>query len=81
MLTTNKGAMMETVERHQEHIGCLIAQQLTSALAGKCGLTYKELSDIIYGEFNALAEFHRKGDWLELPNGTTYTCTFRPTDK
>ena len=81
MLQLIGGREMETVERHQKHIGCLIAQQLTSALAGKCGLTYTELSDIIYGEFHALAAFHRKGDWLELPNGTTYTCTFRPDDK
>ena len=70
-----------TVERHQEHIGCMIAQQITSALSGRCGLTYKELSDIVYGECMAIANYHRVGDWLEMPNGTTYTCTFRPTDK
>ncbi len=61
-----------------DNVGIMIANQVTAALAGKCGLPYKELSDIVYGECLAIARNAELGDWLEMLNGATYTLTFKP---
>lgn len=57
------------------NIGCRIAQRLTSALTG-LGISYDQLAKIVYSEMLAIAHEQVNGDWLEMPNGDTYTKTF-----
>lgn len=52
-------------------IGCMIAQRLTSALCGK-GIPYAEIAEIVYSECLSIAKESQSGDWLEMPDGTTY---------
>lgn len=61
-------------------IGTRIGQQLTAALTGH-GIPHDQLSEIIYKELDAIATFHKPGDWIEMPDGTTYTLTFKPSRK
>ena len=61
----------------QDNLGCTIAQRITGALTGH-GIPYQELADIVYGEFRAIAREQKDGDWLEFPNGDTYTKTYTP---
>lgn len=56
-------------------IGCVIAQRLTGALTG-LGIPYEKLSDVIYKELREISLDLIVGDWLEFPNGDTYTKTF-----
>ena len=58
-----------------ENTGCRIAQRLTAALSGH-GIAYAVLSKIIYQECQDIAKEQINGDWLEMPNGDTYTKTF-----
>ena len=61
-----------------DNVGIMIANQITRALAGKCGLSYDDLSNIVYGECLEIARNAKVGDWVEMPNGATYTLTFKP---
>jgi len=61
-----------------DNIGCAIAQRITAALTGH-GIPYQELSDIIYKECLDIAREQNNGDWLEMPNGDTYTKTYTIT--
>lgn len=56
-------------------VGCMIAQRITSALTGH-GIPYDELSKIIYKECMDIGLEQSNGDWIEMPNGDTYTKTF-----
>lgn len=58
-----------------DNIGCMIAQRISSALLG-LGLSYKEVTDVVYKECLDIAKEHTLGDWIEMPNGDTYTKTF-----
>lgn len=58
-------------------IGCAVAQRLTYALCGK-GIPYDELSKIVYGELLAISRELEPGDWLELPDGSSWTKDGRP---
>ncbi|MDY0315459.1 MAG: hypothetical protein RBR32_10320 [Bacteroidales bacterium] len=60
-----------------DNIGFIIAQRITTILESR-GLSYEELSEIIYGEFNSIAEDLKIGDWIEFPNGTKCICVFKP---
>ena len=64
--------------RTMDNVGVMIANQITRALAGKCGLSYDDLSSIVYGECLEIARNATVGDWVEMPNGATYTLTFKP---
>lgn len=57
------------------NIGCMIAQRITSALTGM-GIGYNQLADVIYKECIDIAKEQKNGDWLEMPNGDTYTKTY-----
>ena len=59
-----------------QNIGIAIAQRLTYLLVGK-GLNYNDLSEIVYGAFNQISKETNIGDWIELPNGDTFTKTFQ----
>ena len=67
-----------TEQNEVDYIGCRIAQRLTYALNDKIPVPYKELETWIYGELEQVEKEHRIGDWIELPNGTTYTLTYKP---
>lgn len=60
-----------------EPIGYTLAQRLTAALCLN-GIPYQQLVDIIYSELSDIGNELELGDWLQLPNGTTFTCTYKP---
>ncbi len=62
-----------------DNIGCRVSQRLTAALVGTAHKDYEVLSKLIYNEFMSIANEQRNGDWLEMPNGDTYTKTFTVT--
>lgn len=62
----------------QDNIGCAIAQRITSSLL-LMGIPYQKIADIVYGECSSITNEQSLGDWLEMPDGTTYTLTFKPT--
>ena len=64
-----------------DYIGCRIAQRLTSALAGRVSIPHADLEKLIYEEFTRVGKEHRTGDWIELPNGTCYTLTYKPVQE
>ena len=64
-----------------DNVGCMIANLITTALAGRCSLSYDELHKIVYRECSELSDFHKLGDWIEMPNGATYTLTFKPSTR
>ena len=66
------------IEIHRDNIGVMIAQKLTAIIMIKTGITYGEASKIVYDEFNTMADECQLGDWISLPDGTTYTCTYKP---
>lgn len=57
--------------------GCIIGQRLVAALSGH-GIDYDTLASIVYGELRAIEREQRKGDWIELPTGSTYTLEWQP---
>jgi len=61
----------------KEPIGCAIGQRLFYAFTGH-GLTAQQIDDILYPELHAIAADLEKGDWIEFPDGTTATITFKP---
>jgi len=61
----------------RENIGCAIGQRLFYAFTGH-GLTAQQIDDILYPELHAIAADLEKGDWIEFPDGTTATITFKP---
>jgi len=66
-------------EQGNFNVGCAISQRLTAALTGN-GIPYEKLSKIIYGEMLDIALELRIGDWIEMPNGDTFTKTFSIKD-
>lgn len=40
---------------------------------------YADIERYIYQCVQSIADEQFVGDWLEMPNGTTYTLTFKPT--
>ena len=66
-------------------IGMRLASILTFELGNsgllKEGLDYRALEEFIYKTVSDLAHDQQVGDWLETPNGTTYTLTFKPEDR
>lgn len=62
-----------------DYIGCRIAARLTDALNSKVPVPYANLETWVYEECERIGKEQRIGDWIELPNGTTYTLTFKPT--
>jgi len=60
----------------EEKVGCAIARRMVDALVGE-GIPYNRLVEIVYGEFERMSLNNTPGDWLELPNGDTYTLTFK----
>lgn len=64
------------------NVGSRIASVVADTLAHKgLGLSYDEIVAIVYPLFEELGERHELGDWIELPNGTTYTLTFKPAPR
>ena len=57
------------------NIGILLAQRLTSALSLH-GIMFDALATVVYDELLKIAHEQVNGDWLEMPNGDTYTKTF-----
>ena len=57
--------------------GCIIGQRLVAALSGH-GIDYDTLVTIVYGELRAIEREQRKGDWIELPTGSTYALEWQP---
>ena len=57
--------------------GCILGQRLVAALSGH-GLDYDTLVTIVYGELRAIEHEQRKGDWIELPMGSTYALEWQP---
>lgn len=62
-----------TVNRNP--IGCMIAQRISAALLG-LGIDYQIITDVVYQECLNIASEHEVGDWIEMPNGDTYTKTY-----
>ena len=58
----------------------LIAQRLTSMLAGAPDTNYATVADIVYGELLALSNSLRDGSLsaVELPDGTVLSASFTP---
>lgn len=61
-----------------EPIGTRIAAKITDNLAGKVGSDYAAIERIVYETCLEIARNSYSGDWIELPNGATYTLTFKP---
>lgn len=57
--------------------GCILGQRLVAALSGH-GIDYEALVAIVYGELRAIEREQRKGDWIELPTGSTYALEWQP---
>lgn len=57
-------------------IGCILAQRLTTALTG-LGIDFATIQNIVYAELAAIGHEQNKGDWIALPDGTTYEMTFK----
>lgn len=68
----------DTITRDTDRIGCRIAARLTDSLNSKVAVPYLLLQRWIYEELEELGQEQELGDWIELPNGTTYTLTFKP---
>lgn len=62
-----------------DYIGCRIASRLTNYLNDRAPVPYRDLEEWVYTECDRIGREQRLGDWIELPNGTTYTLTFKPT--
>jgi len=58
--------------------GYRIASVVCDSLTQRSNLTRHELEEIIYPLFVSVGHEQVVGDWLELPNGATYTLTFKP---
>ena len=66
----------------KENYGTLIAQTLTSRLIQAFPqLTYKEVSEVVYKSMQDISDFSEIGDWISMPDATTFTCTFKPKQK
>lgn len=57
--------------------GCILGQRLVAALSGH-GIDYDTLASIVYGELRTIEREQRKGDWIELPTGSTYSLEWQP---
>lgn len=66
----------------QQYFGTMIAQALTSRLIQAFPqLTYKEVADVVYKTMQDISDFSEIGDWISMPDATTFTCTFKPKQK
>ncbi len=72
--TGHKGKEQNEVD----YIGCRIAARITDALNPVLPVPYRAIEKVVYEECAQIGKEHRIGDWIELPNGTTYTLTFKP---
>lgn len=59
-------------------IGIILAQRLTGMLTGAPDTTRETISAIVYGELMNVARMLEHADWVELPDGTTLTVSFKP---
>ena len=59
-----------------KNTGCRIAQRITASLCGQAFRDYEVISKLVYSECMAIAEDQENGDWIEMPNGDTYTKSF-----
>jgi hypothetical protein len=59
-------------------LGCAIAQHLTAALLGVDTSNYESRATAVYAECSGIAREQKVGDWIEMPDGTVYTMTFKP---
>ena len=59
-------------------MGCVIAQRLTNSLLGLLGfgISYEDIARMVYKEMLEISLELEDGDWLEMPNGDTFTKTF-----
>ena len=67
--------VLKKKKENKNSVGCMIAQRITSSLIG-LGIEYAELSKIVYSECMDIGLEQSNGDWIEMPNGDTYTKTF-----
>lgn len=59
-------------------IGIILAQRLTGMLTGAPDTTHETMSSIVYGELMNVARMLEHADWVELPDGTTLTVSYKP---
>lgn len=63
-------------------MGTRIAQALTAQVSVAFPeLTYARIEESIYAYLRQHALDAQPGDWIELPDGTTYTLSFKPTTR
>lgn len=67
------------VSEKRQCIGLMLAQRLTASLTGY-GIPYNDLAYHIYGELNNIGKELSKGDWLQFPNGTSFTMDYKVGD-
>jgi len=59
------------------NVGYRIASIITESVLNH-GIPYDEASKLIYGACEWIAKECTTGDWIEFPDGTTATITFKP---
>lgn len=71
-----------------KNTGCVISRRITGVvcdlISRKSKLdkipTYNDVKDVVYGEMLNIVHEQEKGDWIEMPNGATYTMVFKPNE-
>lgn len=63
-------------------IGLRLAALITYALASskllKAKVGFEEIEAVVYKECERIANEQQVGDWLEMPDGTSYNLIFKP---
>jgi hypothetical protein len=60
------------------NIGTRLGTLVTFTLAGLPDTYVPTIEKRLYPALLQLAENTQLGDWIELPDGTTFVCTFKP---
>jgi hypothetical protein len=72
---------MDKRVKEDQETGVRLASRITDALVASTllapGFAFNDVAHVIYGECLAIARDQKIGDWLEMPNGTTYVMVFR----
>lgn len=61
-----------------QRTGFMLARVLTCNLSARLNLPYEDMEKIVCQIVQDIADDQVVGDWLETPNETTYTMTFKP---
>ena len=62
-------------------LASLLTAELKASGIVKDSVSFNELELVVYEELTRIGREQLVGDWLEMPDGTTYTLTTKPGRK